>query len=127
MSHRTPTPHYTTKSYSLLTLVIFPLALYLLQSPLVPPVLGNASFLAAIATGLLVICRVIIEWRHHCQSAAPLPASTHPALVRVQAPLAGCYFCGQVRQLQPYEISGQRRVGICQRCHHCVEFTGQHI
>ncbi len=119
-SHRTPTPHYTTrKHYSTFTIAILPLAIYFLQ------LLGKASFLAACAAGTLVVVKVFIELRHNSQRIPAHRPTPSPRLVQVQAPLAGCYLCGEVRHLQPYAISGQR-VGICQHCYHCVSFTGRY-
>ena len=118
-THRTPTPHYTpSKHYSTLTIAIFPLAIYFLQ------LLGKASALAACAAGILVVLKVIVELQHHHRASVRRP-SPPPTLVRVQAPLAGCYLCGELHHLRPYQMEGQR-VGICRHCHHCMAFSGRY-
>jgi hypothetical protein len=124
-THRAPTRHYTTPGcYSTLTIAILPLVIYFLQ------LFGKASSLAACAAGVLVVLKILIEWlhawHHDSQSAPLLRPTSRPRLVQVQPPLAGCFLCGQIRQLHPYEVSGHR-VGICQRCHHCVAVTGRYL
>lgn len=118
-SHRTPTPYYTG-CYTTLTLAIFPLSIYFLQ------MLGKVSTIAAGAAGILVVLKVIIDWSYHRrQRSHQYDPSSQIAFVRVQAPLAGCYFCKNMRPLRPYEVAGHR-VGICQHCHDCVGFTSRH-
>ncbi len=114
-THRTPTSHYTT-----LIVAIFPLAIYFFQ------LLGKVSSFAAGAAGVLVVLKVIVELHHHHaapRSSRPAPA---PALIQVEAPIAGCYLCQELRHLRPSNVGGHR-VGICQRCHHCLSFTNQCI
>ena len=119
-SPRIPRQHPTTGCYHALTVVIFPVMIYLMQ------LLGKVSILATCASGALVLCKAILEVRHHHASSHrqshPLPSRS--LLVSVQAPVAGCYLCRQVRQLRPYEIEGQR-AGICQHCHHWTSFSRQ--
>ncbi len=114
-------PRRTPGCYRTLTIVIFPVMIYLLQ------LFGKVSILATCASGTLVVCKAIVELRHHqaasSRQSRPLPSRS--LLVPVHAPVASCYLCQQVRQLRPYEIAGWR-AGICQHCHHWTLFSRQH-
>jgi hypothetical protein len=119
MMYAQHTPKKRTATYHTFTIVILPLALYVLQ------LLGMSSALATYAAGVLVLVKMMVEWRH--QHQRPMPQTTavpRSSLVPAQAPLAGCYLCHQLRPLWPYQIAGHR-VGICQQCHHCLHFTQQ--
>ncbi|HZU00813.1 MAG TPA: hypothetical protein VFA10_14195 [Ktedonobacteraceae bacterium] len=107
--------------YQTFTIVIVPVALYILQ------LFGMGSSLATYAAGVLVLLKILVEWRQqHQQQPAPQHAApiARASLVPAQAPLAGCYLCHQLRPLRPYQIAGHQ-VGICEPCHHCLHFTQQ--
>lgn len=96
-----PTSHSTT-GYPALTIIFFPFALYLLQ------LLGRISLAAACAGGVLLIVKVIFDWR--ALRAAP-PVKRTP-----RGPLAGCYYCGDLRPLCALQRTGYR-IGVCRQCY----------
>jgi hypothetical protein len=116
----THSPHRqsTTGSAPILIIVILPLMMYVLQ------LLGKISLLATGASGILVVCKVILEMRHHRAACHRQDYSFSPLALH-QAPAARCFLCQQVRQLSPTRIAGQR-VGICHRCQNWTAFSRQY-
>ncbi len=117
-SHRTQRQS-TTGCYHTLTVVIFPITIYLLQ------LLGKISLLATCASGALVVCKAILEVRHHHTASRCRSHPHSPRSFLVPVPVAHCFLCQQRRQLRPHEIAGQR-VGICQHCYDWIAFSRQH-
>ena len=119
-SHRSP-KHLNTGT---LTIAVLPLCIYFLQ------LAGKFSSLAAIAAGVLIILKIAIEWCNYRQRVqhrssvrriGSRPASATP----ISSLVAPCYLCNRVQPLHAYTLD-QHHVGICRKCHHCLNFTDHH-
>lgn len=122
-SSHIPRRHSTSGFVHLLIIVIFPLMISAFQ------LLGKISIVATWASSILVVCKVILEMRHHraaCRRQSHL-ASPQPLLVPLQAPAptGRCFLCHQVRPLHPFQIAALR-AGICHRCQNWITFSRQY-
>lgn len=114
-SHRTPTHYYTMR---LLTLAVFPLAIYFLQ------MLGKIYSLAAVAAGILIFVKVLLDLlvshsvpQNH-SSPAPRRTLTH------QSP--PCQLCGNANKILVPHPFDSRHLWVCHDCHSCMKFTEQY-
>ncbi len=115
-SHPSPMHHINTGT---LTIAVLPLCIYFLQ------LAGKVSALAAFVAGILVILKVALEWSNHWQRTSH--QSVRRVSMRPRAPVvlvAPCYLCNKMEYLHPYRLD-HHHVGICQKCHHCLNFTDQ--
>ncbi len=106
----------------LLTIVVFPLLIYLCQQ------FGKFSSIASSLAGMLLILKIVVELRHHLQQSRSRmlhPRSASPARRVSQNTLAACYFCEERHRLHPYTIDGMR-IGVCQHCYINLRFSRQY-